>query len=70
MRMLSLDVHDVKNLTKMTQDEAYQFLNDGVHIICRVSPREFQEVYNVQELDGLVRLETMEIYRALEYYKL
>lgn len=70
MKMLNIDVHDVKDLTKMTQDEAYQFLKDGIHVICRVSPRDFQEVYNVQELDGLVHLREMRIYDSLEYYML
>lgn len=70
MRMLDIDIHDVGKLTKMTEKEAYQFLKDGVHIVCQVSPREFHEVFNVSELDCLVRLETMGIYKALEYYEL
>ena len=42
MKMLAIDVDNVKDMTKMTKSDAYEFLKDGVHIVCRVSPREFQ----------------------------
>lgn len=68
MKMLDIDIKDVKDLTKLTRNEAYEFLRDGVPIVCRVSSREFQKVFKEQELDALVRLEACGIYNALEFY--
>lgn len=70
MKMLAIDVDNVKDMTKMTKSDAYEFLKDGVHIVCRVSPREFQEVFEEKELDALVRLESLNVYGTLEFYLL
>lgn len=68
MKMLDIDIKNVKDLSKLTKSEAYEFLKDGVPIVCRVSSREFQQVFKEQELDALIRLESCGIYNALEFY--
>ena len=69
MKMLNIETkQQVNDLNKISRGEAYQFLEEGVSIVCRVSSREFQQVFNMRELGNLERLEQMRIYDELEFY--
>lgn len=68
MRMLNIDLKDTNKLSRITRDEAYEFLSVGVPIVCRVSSREFQEVDQIVELENIERLRGMKVYDLLELY--
>lgn len=68
MKMLNMEPNDTKSLTKMTREEAEEFLQEGVSIICRVSRREFMEVTNLMDLKNLERLKEIGVYDTFELY--
>ena len=68
MRALEIDVDSLKKLSRLTRLEACEFAKSGIHVICRTSLREFQEVENFQELGSIIRLEEQGIYDRLEFY--
>lgn len=68
MRMLDLDVDDMKDLSEITEKEALEFLEVGEQIVCRTSNRDFQELSKVEELQRLSKLKEEGIYNHLEFY--
>lgn len=68
MRMLDLDVDDMKELSEITEKEALEFLELGEQIVCRTNSRDFQELSKVEELQRLSKLKEEGIYNHLEFY--
>lgn len=68
MRMLDIDVSELKNLTKVTESEALEFLNEGVPIICRTSARNFREIQKITEYEYQKNLKEQGIHDFLELY--
>lgn len=68
MRMLDLDVDDMKELSEITEKEALEFLEIGEQIVCRTNSRDFQELSKVEELQRLSKLKEEGIYNHLEFY--
>lgn len=62
-----ISVDDVKDLSVLTEEDAFQFLESGVPIILRLTSRNFYEVSNVEEL----KLKIKEHHRgAHEYFSI
>ncbi len=68
MRMLDLDVDDMKELSEITEKEALEFLEIGEQIVCRTNSRDFRELSKVEELQRLSKLKEEGIYNHLEFY--
>ena len=68
MRMLDLDVDDMKDLSEITEKEALEFLEVGEQIVCRTNSRDFRELFKVEELQRLSKLKEEGIYNHLEFY--
>lgn len=68
MRMLDLDVDDMKELSEITEKEALEFLEIGEQIVCRTNSRDFSELSKVEELQRLSKLKEEGIYNHLEFY--
>ncbi len=68
MRMLDLDVDDMKDLSEITEKEALEFLEVGEQIVCRTNSRDFRELSKVEELQRLSKLKEEGIYNHLEFY--
>lgn len=68
MRMLDLDVDDMKELSEITEKEALEFLEIGEQIVCRTNSRDFRELSKVEELQRLSILKEEGIYNHLEFY--
>lgn len=68
MRMLDLDVDDLKEMSEITQKEALEFLEIGEQIICRTNSRDFRELSNVDEMQRLLKLKEEGIYSNLKFY--
>lgn len=68
MRMLDLDVDDLKEMSEITQKEALEFLEIGEQIVCRTNSRDFRELSNVDEMQRLLKLKEEGIYSNLKFY--
>lgn len=68
MRMLDLDVDNLKEMSEITQKEALEFLEIGEQIICRTNSRDFRELSNVDEMQRLLKLKEEGIYSNLKFY--
>lgn len=68
MRMLDLDLEDLKDLSEITEKEAFEFLKEGEQIVCRTNNRDFRELSIVEELSRFLRLKEEGIYNNLKFY--
>lgn len=68
MKMLDLDLEDLKDLSEITEKEAFEFLKEGEQIVCQTNKRDFRELSNVEELQRILRLKEEEIYSNLRFY--
>ena len=68
MKMLDLDASDVKDMHKVTEEEALEFLNAGVPIVCQVNPRDFMELQKESDLSQCKRLKQEKIYDSLNLF--
>ena len=68
MKMLNIDIKDLKDLGKISKEEAFEFLKEGEPIVCRVSMRDFYEITNISDLECQIKLGETGIYDKLEYY--
>lgn len=68
MRMLDKDLEDLKELAKVTEDEALEFLNAGVPVVCRIRQREFIELKSKSELEQCKNLKSNKIYDMVDLY--
>lgn len=68
MKMLNLDAGDAKNLNKISKEEALEFVNEGVAIICQTSRRDFYKVDKTSDLNQAIRLESLGVYDPLKFY--
>jgi len=66
--MLDMDVSDVKGYHTLTKNEAREFLKAGVHVICQVQTREFQELFDTRDLDTVLNLEEQKVYSNPKFY--
>ena len=68
MRMLDINVREIKDLVKLTEEEAFEYLNEWVHVVCRVNSREFLEISNTSELQQSKRLKEQKIYEFFQLF--
>ena len=68
MKMLDLDVGDAKKMDVVTEEEALEFLEAGVAIICQVRPREFLELRKESDLQQCEKLKNEGIYDSLNLF--
>ena len=68
MRMLDMDLSELKNLSKVTEKEALEFLKEGVEVICRIHPREFVELRTESDLYQCKKLKEEKIYELMELF--
>ncbi len=68
MRMLDLDVDDIRDLSEITEKEAKEFLEVDEQIVCRTNSRDFRELSKVDELQRVLKLKEEGIYSNLKFY--
>ena len=68
MKMLDLEASDVKDMHKITEKEALEFLNAGVSIVCQVRPREFMKLQKESDFQQCKRLKEEKIYDSLNLF--
>ncbi len=68
MKRLDMEASDVKKLAEVNENEALEFLSNGVVIICRVHPREFLELKTSADLLQCKKLKEAEIYDNLKFF--
>ena len=68
MRMLDIDVSEIDELSKITENEALDFLEEGVEVICRINSRDFMELTNKLDLEQCKKLKEEQIYDRMELY--
>ena len=68
MKMLELDIDDLKDLSEITEGEALEFLELGEQIVCQTNTRDFHEISKVDDLKRVLKLKEEGIYSNLKYY--
>lgn len=68
MKMQNIEAADVKYLTKVSEDDAKEFLQEHTGIIVRVSAREFYEVEDMKDFQELKTLRERGVYSTFELY--
>lgn len=68
MKMLSIEPADVTYLTKVSDEEALEFLHDHAEVIIRVSAREFFGATTEKEYEDLKELRNKGVYSTWEIY--
>lgn len=68
MKMQNIEAADVKYLTKVSEVEAVEFLQEHTDIIVRVSAREFYEVDAMKDFQELKTLRERGVYGTWELY--
>ena len=46
MKMLEMDMEDLQELSKISKEEALEFVAEGLPIICQTSRRDFYQIEN------------------------
>ena len=69
MRMLAYDVDAIdKELHKVRKEEALEYLEAGVPVVCRIHQREFVELNTEADLKQCEYLKEEGIYEKTELY--
>ncbi len=69
MKMLAYDVDAIgKELHKVTKEEALEYLEAGVPVVCRIHQREFVELNTEADLKQCEYLKEEGIYEKTELY--
>ena len=67
MRMLDLEFEQLPNKS-VTENEARQHLAASVPVACRVTDRDYYELYSEKELESVKSLAKQGIYSSLKFY--
>ena len=68
MKMLDMDVSEMNELTKIEKNEALEFLEAGVDIICRTDRRDFYKVSKISDLKQCIKLAEDGVYDLLQFF--
>jgi hypothetical protein len=67
MKLLDMDVKDIKEIKPIALNEAIERVTKGATIICQ-NKRDFFELSNETEMLNIRRLEKIGVYSELKYY--
>ena len=68
MKMLEMDMEDLQELSRISKEEALEFVAEGLPIICQTSRRDFYQIENTSDLNQAIHLESLEVYDLLKFY--
>lgn len=68
MKMLEMDAEDLQELSKISKEEALEFVAEGLPIICQTNRRDFYQVDKISDLNQTIHLESLGVYEQLKFY--
>lgn len=68
MKMLEIETEDLQELSKISKEEALEFVAEGLPIICQTSRRDFYRVEEISDLNQVIHLESLGVYDPLKFY--